>query len=62
MNPWMFLCVGWLCFMPMASFSGCVGGESTSSMKSFDPGDVFLVDENGDHQCYKCGEYERIEL
>jgi hypothetical protein len=60
MNPWMFLCAGWFCFMPMASFGGCVGGNSTNIEEDFEPGTMFLIDENGDHQSYKPGEYERI--
>lgn len=58
MNPFMFMCMGWLCFIPMASLS-FLACQAKSSSDDFKPGTMCLIDENGDHQRYEVGEYDR---
>jgi hypothetical protein len=57
MNAYMFLCFSWLSFIPMASLALCVG-DSTCSIENIEPGDMFLINEEGDHERYKITEYD----
>jgi hypothetical protein len=43
----------------MASLALCVG-DSTCSIEEVEPGDMFLINEEGNHDKYKITEYEHI--
>ncbi|MFO7496662.1 MAG: hypothetical protein R6X05_13640 [Desulfobacterales bacterium] len=59
MNPWAFMVLGWPVFLPMACMSFFMG-NSKSSIDSFEPGTMFLLNEEGEREGFKVGEYDKV--